>query len=165
LRRPGIAVGDRMTGGHAVSAVAHAVRDDRGAAPGQSLEPVAAGRSRLLLTATRGVARLTDAAVAVAAGEHSEHYREPSVERSLCVAAGTVATCRRETAVYGQSYGQHFYFAFERIGKRFPKNAIHFNTFGKMYLKCVFDEHKKYSNTMKSIFFFFFSIYIIHHKI
>jgi len=29
LRRPGIAVGDRVTGGHTVSAVAHAVCDHR----------------------------------------------------------------------------------------------------------------------------------------
>lgn len=96
-----------MTGGHAVPAVAHAVGDHRRARrPLVTVaRPVRVGTRSLVLVsraalslvvvavaaaAGRVAARLTVARPAV--GEHSEHYREPRVERGLGVTARTVTT-------------------------------------------------------------------------
>jgi len=85
-----------VTGGHAVSAVAHAVRNHR-SARGRPLEAIASSvRVPLVLpltlvlgTAPCRVSRLTASAV----GENSEHYGKPGVERRFRVAARSVATC------------------------------------------------------------------------
>lgn len=111
-----------MTGGHAVSAVAHAVGDHRRARrPLVTVASVRAGARSLVLGAALSlvvvavaaaagrVARLTVAA-ARAVGEHSEHYREPGVERRFRVTARTVATCRKTETRF------QFFFPFHTTG-------------------------------------------------
>lgn len=85
-----------MTGGHAVSAVAHAVRDHcRARRPLPTAASVRAPLVRTLaLVTVTAAGRVTGLTVTVGTvGEHAEHYGEPRVERGFRVAARTVATC------------------------------------------------------------------------
>lgn len=102
-RRPGIAVGDCVTGGHPVPAVAHAVCDHRRSPRRQSLVavtillllvPLALSLPLVVaVAAVRGPgARLLGGARRTV-GENAEHYREPRVERSFRVTARTVPAC------------------------------------------------------------------------